>query len=154
MRPLEWPGDAGRILAMVLRDADDAEFRASDPTMDPIDKIIRYIETVPMDVCKVVVEDDKIIAIFGLCKGCSGAAGIWMVATDEIVKYQLSLIKYAKSLIAEWLEKYPVLLNRVDVRNTVHIKWLKWMGAEFWPECIYNELGYKFRAFKIRKDGK
>jgi hypothetical protein len=33
--------------------------------------------------------------------------------------------------VAEMLRDYPRLCNVVDVRNTVAIRWLKWLGFEF-----------------------
>ena len=66
---------------------------------------------------------------------------VWMMTSDEVFKHKRQLLRESPV----WLDKlhriYPLLGNHVDARNTVHIRWLKWLGfsmlrviPEFGPE--------------------
>jgi hypothetical protein len=56
---------------------------------------------------------------------------VWMVATPLLIKSQIEFLrKSVKWLDDVQCEKYPVLFNYVDARNTVHIRWLKWCGFQ------------------------
>ena len=98
-----------------------------------------------------VIEDEgKIIMLYGLAT--SEWFGIpWMMCTDEAYRYQYSLVKWGKEIVAEMLNQTPYLSNIVDARNEVHIKWLKWMGFTF----TGNEFeinGYPFLHFVMRRE--
>ena len=57
---------------------------------------------------------------------------IWMVATPLLETVAVEFLrKSVKWLDDVQCERYPVLFNYVDARNTVHIRWLKWCGFQF-----------------------
>ena len=56
---------------------------------------------------------------------------VWMVATDDIYQHQITFLRNSKRALQYLSEDYLVLYNCVDARNSVHIKWLKWMGFTF-----------------------
>ena len=60
-----------------------------------------------------------------------GAGAIWLCATTDIYKYQMAFLRRSKEFLPLLQKRYLVLHNCVDARNTVHIKWLKWMGFTF-----------------------
>ena len=55
----------------------------------------------------------------------------WLLATDEMNKYTQRLTKDAKRGVRMMLDKWPILTNVIDVRNTMTIRWLKAIGFEF-----------------------
>ena len=59
------------------------------------------------------------------------AGVVWMCATDAIMKHQMAFLRRSKAALDYLSADYDVLHNCVDARNTVHIKWLKWMGFSF-----------------------
>ena len=61
----------------------------------------------------------------------SNAGVVWMCATDAIMKHQMAFLRRSKAALDYLGADYDVLHNCVDARNTVHIKWLKWMGFSF-----------------------
>lgn len=61
----------------------------------------------------------------------SNAGVVWMCATDAIMKHQMAFLRRSKAALDYLSADYDVLHNCVDARNTVHIKWLKWMGFSF-----------------------
>jgi len=76
--------------------------------------------------------DDRV----GLCGVVPSAslpeAGVvWMVATDDIYQHQITFLRNSKRALQYLSEDYLVLYNCVDARNSLHIKWLKWMGFTF-----------------------
>ena len=60
-----------------------------------------------------------------------GAGVVWMVATDDIYQHQTTFLRNSKRALNHLSENYLVLFNCVDARNSVHIKWLRWMGFTF-----------------------
>lgn len=68
---------------------------------------------------------------------------IWVVCTTLVDQHALSFLRFCKPFFKKWV-KYPVT-NYVWLKNTKHIKWLKWLGAVF---CGYAEInGQPFQKF-------
>ena len=71
----------------------------------------------------------------GLCgvvpSALKEAGVVWMVATDDIHQHQTTFLRNSKRALQNLSKDYLVLFNCVDARNSVHIKWLKWMGFTF-----------------------
>lgn len=81
--------------------------------------------------------DDVPVCIFGaICYDRSHTTGVpWFLATDEILKYQKTFLSMSRPYLQRMQAAYSRLENWVDVNNTSSIKWLKWLGAEFFgPE--------------------
>ncbi len=76
--------------------------------------------------------EGKRIGICGVAPSPFEKAGvIWMCATDAIMKHQMAFLRRSKSALDYLGADYDILHNCVDARNTVHIRWLKWMGFHF-----------------------
>ena len=72
------------------------------------------------------------IGICGVAPSPFEKAGvIWMCATDAIMKHQIAFLRRSKDALDYLGADYDILHNCVDARNTVHMKWLKWMGFHF-----------------------
>lgn len=72
------------------------------------------------------------VGLLGVGKSIIEDAGsIWLCATDDIVKYQMTFLRHSKQVLKELQQDYLALHNYVDARNSLHIKWLKWMGFTF-----------------------
>ena len=71
----------------------------------------------------------------GLCgvvpSPLENAGIVWMCATDDIYQYQTAFLRKSKAALDYLAGDYAVLYNCVDARNTVHMKWLRWMGFTF-----------------------
>ena len=59
------------------------------------------------------------------------AGVVWMTATDDIYQHQMTFLRRSKAALDYLAEDYFLLYNYVDARNTLHIRWLKWMGFTF-----------------------
>lgn len=93
-----------------------------------------------------VLREDRPVLMFGVAPGIEPGHGIiWLLSTDELLDMKKSFLRHSK----EWLETlglgYSYLSNVVDARNTVHVRWLKWMGMEFLGTISVN--GHPFISF-------
>jgi hypothetical protein len=73
------------------------------------------------------------IILFGIDPifGETDAATIWMLSTPAIYDFPVEFLMTSKRVWNNFHDRYPILTNFVDERNTRHIKWLKWMGCVF-----------------------
>ena len=72
------------------------------------------------------------VGLVGVSKSFVPDAGaIWLCATDDIYQCQMAFLRKSKEFLPLLQARYLALFNYVDARNTVHIKWLKWMGFTF-----------------------
>ena len=71
----------------------------------------------------------------GLCgvvpSHLENAGIVWMCATDDIYQYQTAFLRKSKAALDYLACDYAVIYNCVDARNTLHMKWLDWMGFTF-----------------------
>lgn len=56
---------------------------------------------------------------------------IWMLCTDKLPEYPIHVLKHSREWVNNLNLIYPIIGNAVDLRNEVHIKWLKWCGFTF-----------------------
>jgi hypothetical protein len=54
-------------------------------------------------------------------------------------------------VIADMQKSFPVLMNMVDCRNAVHIRWIKHMGFTFDPTGNQKIGGVDFLSFFKRR---
>lgn len=136
------------ILAKILRADDINELKALNVTA--LQGLLRgYIFS---DECFTVKFRGKITGMFGYSgysMPCNTAA-IWFLGSDEISKHPIEFVKKGREYVEKFLEKYPVLLNIVDKRNTSHINWLKHLNMQFTDIVSVN--GYDFLKFYKRKE--
>jgi len=72
-------------------------------------------------------------SLFGVAQDpqVPNAGIVWMVGTREIERSPIATYKEAKKFLPVLHKEFPLLWNRVDNRNTLHIKWLKALGFTF-----------------------
>jgi len=72
------------------------------------------------------------VGMLGVGKSIIQDAGvIWLCATDDIEKYQMTFLRNSKKVLRLLQQDYLALHNCVDARNELHINWLRWMGFTF-----------------------
>lgn len=73
---------------------------------------------------------------------------IWALASETLVtECRLDFLKQSKKWIAKVLKKYKHVYNYVDIRNSVHIRWLEHMGFSFGEEYELGRNRELFRHF-------
>jgi hypothetical protein len=79
----------------------------------------------------IVAPDGEPLGICGLTPGnAPGDKMVWMLGTDGLMKHKRTFLQESRVWIEEQAKRF-VLWNYVDSRNTVHVRWLKWVGAQF-----------------------
>lgn len=117
-------------LAPRLREADKQEIRAA-VGMTPLAGLLYCLET-SNPALTIIKDGEPPLGVFGLTPDPDNfAASVWMLAANEITKYPMTFMKNAIKWVQKTNTEYPVLYNYVDARNTLHIKWLRWMGFTF-----------------------
>lgn len=114
-----------RFLANHLREEDVEEIWAASEE-NPLEALARGYKESQM--CFVICNDIGPIAIFGF-RDEGLVAYPWLLATPWINKHRLELLRKAPGFLD--LCAYPLLTNEVDVRNTLHMRWLKLLGFTF-----------------------
>ena len=77
---------------------------------------------------------------------------VWMLSSDAIEKYPIHFLRRCKPWVDKFNETYPVLTNYVDQRNTLHIRWLRWLGFSFVRLIPYgvNQLPF-YEIVRVKK---
>lgn len=70
---------------------------------------------------------------------------VWLLGTNDLTAESRTFIRNSKRILDELHKKYRVLYNVIDARNTVHLRWLEWMGFEFIKE--FPKYGVERRKF-------
>jgi len=119
-------------LAPRLRPEDVAEVRANSGFEPHFTLSLGLLYS---DKCfTMVTPDGEPVGMFGVGKSNMPNTGIvWMLNTPLLEKHRVQFLRACKA--GEWVdvlhEKYPILTNAVDERNTKHIRWLRWLGFTF-----------------------
>ncbi len=80
------------------------------------------------------------VAIYGMVPDTSheqkeGIGVIWLLATPEVRRASLALLREVPHWLNAWALKYPNgIHNIVDSRNQLHVRWLKLMGFQITHE--------------------
>lgn len=98
------------------------------------------------EVIAVYADDGSTIGLWGYRPDGFGGAQVWAVGTDRFVESPKAMLKTGKAMRDALFEHFDIIYNSVFVGNTVHIDWLKRLGAEFFPSDDPH-----FVYFEIRK---
>jgi hypothetical protein len=117
-----------QALAVAIREEDRKEiwhgYRVS-----PIEAFLIGFEN--SDKPYTAVWQDRPIFMFGV-SGIKGDTGVpWLLGTDDIKRVRKSFLRHCRTYLEEMHSDYPLLVNQVWAKNTVHIQWLMWLGFEF-----------------------
>lgn len=130
-------------LAPRLRQADIDEIRAASG-LDPETALTLSRQVSSM--CFTVFGDGKQIAMFGVRPEENPSIGrIWMLGSEEIHDHRFGFLRRSKSWVDFLQDRYPILYNYIDARNSVHIRWLHWLGFSFINE--EHNYGFEQRLF-------
>ena len=134
-----------KYLALRLRYEDKQEIIASTG-LKPYEALLKgYLENVI--VFTIVNTKNKPVGIFGVNDCGNGLGAIWLVATNDLSTVQISFLRQCREVVKVFNNKYKILWNFVDCRNSLHIKWLKWCGFQFINKKQYGVLQKPFYEF-------
>jgi hypothetical protein len=96
--------------------------------------------------------DGKTAVIFGIGPSLEKGLGVpWLLATEEIERHPVTFYRASKRLFPKVTEGYDRLVNWVDARNTLSLRWLAWLGFETGPPVSFGVRGLDFRRMSWEK---
>ena len=141
------------FLANNLRAADVREVFASSGPVSMLAILEESSEG--SDECLVAVDqDDQPLFIMGISMVVDSAV-IWGMGTNRIDnEYTYSFLRESREIIASWFERFQCehMFNFIHADNEVHLRWIKWLGAEVFEPVRWGVRSELFRPFKISKE--
>ena len=134
-------------LAPVLREEDVQEVLAAGST-SPLASLRRGVR---FSKPAITVDDENgnPALMMGVAPSVDPEVGhIWLLSSDIITRRPTTFLRQSRPWLEFFHSRYPVLTNRVDARNVVHIKWLRWLGFTFLKQYPGSGPGnYPFHEF-------
>ena len=124
------PGDE-QYIAACLRKADRQELSALSDR-DPVE-VLREGGMISR-LCVTIIGNSGLGAgMCGVVDEGNGVGKIWMLGTAELVSrpMQKQFLRESKLYLRGLERIYRLIHNTIDERNTVHIRWLRFMGFTF-----------------------
>ena len=113
-------------LALTLRDADLKEIALAGAS-SPYEALMRgYVNS--EDPQTIMAPDGSVAAMWGVVRLSPGLGSPWMLGSDSLEKHKWQFLREGKEHVAKLHADFPYLYNEVWEGNTLHIRWLKWMG--------------------------
>lgn len=86
-------------------------------------------------------------ALFGVAPMYENVGAIWLLGTDAIDTTPITFLRWSRRFLPFLIEPYDMVCNLVHTRNTVHIKWLRWLGFCFIREVKHGPEHQSFYEF-------
>lgn len=146
-----------------IRDAtvDDLEFFAANMRQADKDEAVAQTGMHPSmalgmafgisDYCKVGTADGVPVCIFGVSDVgglCESIGSPWLNGTDELPKHARAFARRNIPVVEAMNERYHRLINYVDARNKMAIRWLKWLGFDIMEPVNYGPYQMMFHPFE------
>jgi hypothetical protein len=132
------------LLAPCLRQADREELRVGSGET-PTAALTRGLAT--SSECWSVLAPEGVVAIFGVCPIQEDAAAVWLLGSDLITAYYREFARRSIGIMGDIRHQYGLLFNFVHPENTVHLRWLQWLGAELGAPTPHPVSGAPFIPF-------
>lgn len=113
-------------LALTMREADRIEL-ALGGSPSPYDSLMRGI--VRSDNATAVIGPQGDVVAIGGCAVLAPTVGCpWLLASDGLMAVKRSFLRDCRPQLMRLHGDFPTLYNEVWAGNTVHIRWLRWLG--------------------------
>lgn len=135
-------------MAPLMRKEDADEVWASDKHT-PLEALLYAFKG--SDECYTARADGEIICMFGIHKltALGGYATPWLLGANGIKKHYRHFLRYGRYVVADWKERYPVLVNYSDSRYKTALRWLEWLGFTIHPAQPHGPFGVPFHRITI-----
>lgn len=116
-------------VAATMRDADRQECRAAAGMSGELALLASVHGST--EAYTMVAPSGEPVGICGLALGFGlGDRMVWMLGTDSLAAHRRIFLEESRAWVDDRANRY-LLWNYVDARNTLHVRWLKWLGATF-----------------------
>lgn len=143
------------LMEIGLRQADIDEIYASSRAT-PREALERSFEG--STACWSIVLDDKCIGMFGVgsINLLSPIGMPWMLASDFIRHKRVwrRFLRESRFHIDKMHEMHPVLVNWIDDRNKVALRWAKWVGFKVYNTEPFGPFGLPFHRIERKRGDK
>lgn len=97
----------------------------------------------------------EVCALFGVAPTPEAKLGaVWLLGSDSLLSIRLTFLRHSRTWLRTLFEKYELLGNLVDERNTVHVEWLRWLGFRFLRRVPLGRKGETFFEFVRLRDAR
>jgi hypothetical protein len=122
-----------------LRQADLLEVTAASGA-HPVDSLLQGVRLGP----SLVWLDDagRPCVLFGAVPLDEITASIWLVGTQGMDAHKRHLLRHARPWVDAFNMAWPLLVNSADVRNALHLRFIKWCGFTFINQRSVNGLRF------------
>jgi hypothetical protein len=136
-------------IAADMRLADRREVQASSG-LDPLSSLRWSLDNSALAWTGWV--DGEPVAIWGVASvGLLSTQGApWLLGTTALERHQIPFLRRNKAFIACMRAQFATLANHVDNRNTLSMRWLRWLGFEIEEPKPYGVLQLPFRRFTMK----
>lgn len=102
-----------------------------------------------------ITADGKVQCIFGTVPvSLLGTIGVpWLLGAATITEHTTPLLRASRRYIREVRKEYSLLMNFVDARNLLSMRWLRWMGFTIWESIPYGVDRLPFHRFEMEGTG-
>jgi hypothetical protein len=138
------------IVSLTLRQADVEELKATG-TENPRDALVAGMEMSDGG-CYTITMDELPIAICGTApvELIPSFASIWMLGTEDIDACPTSFLRLCrKELLPDLISPYEMVFNVMDKRNSLHVRFVSWLGFTFIREKPFGPYGLPFYEFAL-----
>lgn len=133
-------------LARNLRQADLQEIEANSGE-EPLVALLRGFAH--STECHVIESPRGLVGIYGAVRVRGFQCPAWALATPLIEDYRKPMARLSRVIVRDLCKKYGTLHNWADCRNVLHLRWLRWVGAEFLRREPYGQSRLPFQEFII-----
>lgn len=145
------PATQEHVMSMLpnVRQADRDEVLASSGL--PMDQVLGKCVSLSQMAWAGLV-DSEVACLFGV-RGQSmlSLVGVpWLIGTDLIEAHAKPFLRRNRKMVGVMLDRYPHLVNFVDVRNTKAKQWLEWLGFTLYEPIPHGAYQMPFHPFDMK----
>lgn len=139
--------DHARALCPLLRPADRAEVHASVGL--PPELVLPDMVGPGREAWAMFTSDHEIAGLFGVDPVFNHPhiGVIWLLGSDQLQAHSVEFLRKSREWVDIYNQRYTLLLNRADARNTLHLRWLRWLGFTLIREAPWGAEGRPFVEF-------
>jgi len=92
-------------------------------------------------------EDGRALCMWGVDGMPDGAGWVWLFATNRAVPQFLPIHRHLRAELEVILSRWPILHAYSDARNSMHHRWLEWLGFEHVEDVHLGPFGLPFKHY-------